>query len=190
MIIAGFDVSTNTVGWSVIQNKDLKITYIDSGYYKPLKKGSVFEKLVALRKWVLTILEKYNPDKVIIEDIIQFMKGKSTAKTIIALSVFNRTIGLICHDWLNAYNGTTVELLNVMTIRHAIKKTKVLPDKTEVPDLVSEHLGITFPWEHSKPRGGASKLKVENYDRADGIAVALAYALKVNNPKVKKTKKK
>jgi hypothetical protein len=76
-----------------------------------------------------------------------------------------------------------------MTIRHGLKINKLLPKKEEIPELVAKHLGITFPYQLNKK----GKIKIENYDMADGIAVALYYSFKLTGklkPKGKKVKTK
>lgn len=192
MIIAGFDVSTKTVGWGILSIDNGNISYIDSGYFSPLKTGSIFEKLDFLRKNILDILNKYNPDKIGIEDIIKFMKNKSTAQTTLSLAIHNRTVGLACYDWLMEKNKTSPEMFNVMTIRHGIKESKELPKKEMIPDLVAKHLNISYPWERSKSskKNKNGKIKDENFDRADGIAVALYYGKRETKTLYKKIIKK
>ena len=52
-----------------------------------------------------------------------------------------------------------------------------------MPELVSNHLGITFPYKYNKN----GKIKDESYDMADGVAVALYYAFVLSKRiKVKK----
>ncbi len=179
-IIAGFDISSTTTGWCILKIEDNNIAYLDSGYFKPLKKGTIFERLDHSRKEVDKILNKYKPDKVAIEDIISFMKGASTAKTIITLSLFNRLVGMTAFNYL----GKSPELFNVMTIRHGLKLNKQLPKKEDMPELAAHHLGITFPYYYGK--GG--KIKSESYDVADAWSVAIYYA-KLLTQQVKKKKK-
>ena len=104
---------------------------------------------------------------------------KSTATTVVTLASFNRMIGLLSYDYLKSHPG----LFNVMSIRHGLKLNKNLPKKEEMPDLVSKHLGITFPYIKDKK----GKIKPESFDMADGIAVALYYAfILTNRIKIKK----
>lgn len=190
--ILGFDVSSTTIGWCAIDWDETKNTlkFSDCGYYKPIKKGTIVERIVKTRDDILKIIERVKPDYIGVEDIIQFMQGKSTAQTIIVLTTFNRMICLLAHDWLQG----KPELFSVMTIRHGLKKGKDLPKKEDMPELVAEHLGIKFPYVYGKK--GA--LKVESYDTADGVAVALYYAFvlsgkiqrKTQKPKTKKKSKK
>jgi Holliday junction resolvasome RuvABC endonuclease subunit len=149
---------------------------------KPLKNGSIIERIVDTRNKIQKVITAAKPDYIAIEDIIQFMKGASTAKTIIMLTTFNRMIGLVAYDYL----GKTPELFSVMTIRHGLKFGKIFPKKEQMPALVEKHLEITFPYEYNKK----GKLKVENYDKADGIAVALYQALLLAGKIKRKGKKK
>lgn len=190
--ILGFDVSSTTIGWCVLEFDETlnTIKFVKANYVKPLKKGNIIERIVDTRDKVQIIINNVKPDYIGVEDIIQFMQGKSTAKTIIMLTTFNRMIGLCAYDFLQR----SPELFNVMSIRHGLKLSKDLPKKEDIPDLVAKHLGITFPYEHDKK----GKVKVESFDKADGIAVALYYAFvltgkikrKIKAPKAKTKVKK
>jgi hypothetical protein len=82
-------------------------------------------------------------------------------------------IALLSHDMLHK----SPELFNVMTIRHGLKIGKDLPKKEDMSDLVAKHLEITFPNKLDKK----GKIKKENEDMADGIAVALYYSFKLTD---------
>jgi Holliday junction resolvasome RuvABC endonuclease subunit len=188
--VLGFDISSSTIGYGYLEIDDHNnIHFIDTNHYKPIKKGNMIERLVKTRNDINKIISKYNPDYIGIEDIIQFMKNKSRASTIITLALFNRMVGLTAFDYLKK----SPQLFNVMQIRHGLKLSKELPKKEEIPNLVSEHLGITFPYLYDKK----GKIKEESEDMADGIAVALYYAfvltgkiqLKVKSKKKGKKKK-
>jgi Holliday junction resolvasome RuvABC endonuclease subunit len=180
--ILGIDVSSTTIGYCVLDIKDNNIEFVNAGYLKPLKTGSIIERIVDTRDKIKKIIEDVKPDHIGIEDIIQFMQGKSTAKTIIMLTTFNRMIGLCAFDYLNK----SPELFNVMSIRHGLKLNSNLPKKEDMPELVSKHLGITFPYEYNKK----GKIKVENFDKADGMAVALYFAKLLTGQIKRKGKKK
>ena len=184
--ILGIDVSSTTCGWCVLEIDDVTndIVYLDSGFHKPLKTGSIIERIVHTRDTIENLIEKHQPDYIGIEDIIQFMKGASTAKTIIMLTTFNRMIGLCSFDFLKkSGKEKNLALFNVLSIRHAIKD-KIFPKKEEIPELVAKHLNIKFPYLINKNK----KIRVESYDVADGMAVALYYAMVLTN-KLKKKKK-
>ena len=90
--ILGFDCSSQTIGWALLEtNEDSKsINMIECGYIKPIKNGSIIDRLVNTRDKVSTIIKRLLPDYIGIEDILLFMKGKSTANTITVLTAFNR----------------------------------------------------------------------------------------------------
>jgi hypothetical protein len=181
--VLGIDVSSTTIGYCVLEIDDNNnIKYVSSNYLKPVKTGSIIERIVDTRNKIQDIINKVKPDYIGIEDIIQFMQGKSTAKTIIMLTTFNRMIGLCAHDYLNK----VPELFSVMSIRHGLKFDKIFPKKEDMPELVAKHLGITFPYELNKK----GKIKVESYDKADGVAVALYYAFILTGKVKPKGKKK
>ena len=188
--VLGFDVSSTTIGYCVLEVDTAtgKIDFVSANYIKPNKKGNIIERIADTRSKILDVIDQVKPDNIGVEDIIQFMQGKSTAKTIIMLTTFNRMIGLVAHDYLHR----APELFSVMTIRHGLKTGKDLPKKEDMPALVANHLGITFPYQYNKK----GKVKVESFDMADGIAVALYYAFVLTGkvtrkaPKVKKAKVK
>ena len=180
--VLGFDVSSTTIGYCVLEVDGSKINFIKCDYLKPTKKGSIIDRIVQTRNEVQDIINQVKPDVIGIEDIIQFMQGKSTAKTIITLTTFNRMICLLAYDYLQK----SPELFSVMSIRHGLKTGKDLPKKEDMPELVANHLGITFPYQHNKK----GKIKVESYDMADGVAVALYYAFLLSGKKTRKGKKK
>lgn len=185
MRVLGLDASTSTIGISVIDyTDDGEMTLVYCNYFKPPKNDDIFIRLAAVRGFIFDLLDKYKPDHVAIEDIILFMKGKSSAKTITGLAVLNRTVGLAV---LNHY-GTSPVLLNVLKIRHAIK-IDTLPSKEEIPELVAKHLNIDFPYKYKTKGKAKGKIAVESYDMADGIAVGLAF-IKLSKPKAKIVKKK
>jgi len=190
--VLGLDASTNTIGICVLDfSLDGYFNLVHHSYYKPPKKGHPIERLAYTKQTIENIIEEYNPNFIALEDIILFMKGKSTARTTTSLAALNRTVGLAAYD----KTKKPPTLLNVLTIRHAIKDKEV-PDKDHIPEVVAKKLNMDFPWILNKN----NKPIPENYDVADGMAVALAYAcLTINNngtfpiykeSSVKKEKKK
>ena len=173
--ILGFDVSSSCIGYCQLQLDDSNnIKFVSCNYFKPIKKGSIIDRIVHTRNKIKSIIEEVKPDYIGIEDIIQFMKGHSTAKTIIMLTTFNRMIGLTAYDYL----GKSPELFSVMSIRHFIKKQaklKQLPKKEELPKILENLLNIKFDWETKKN----GTLKKENYDKSDAICCAYYTANKI-----------
>jgi len=183
--VLGFDISSSCIGYSVLDiDDDKNISLVKAGFLKPIKKGSLIERIVDTRDHVKNIIETYQPNYIGIEDIIQFMQGKSSAKTIIMLTTFNRMVCLCAFDYLKH----SPELFNVMSIRHGLKMQKNLPKKEDMPELVAKHLNITFPYEWTAKGKKKGAIKVESYDIADGIAVSLYYAMVLTN-RIKRKKK-
>ena len=182
MRILGFDVSSTCIGYAVVDfhpaTKEMQ--YVDSGYLKPDKKiKNILLQLKDTRDKIEEIITEYEPEEIAIEDIIQFMQGKSTAKTIIKLTSFNRMIGLLCLDLLD--QAPTMH--NVNSIRSSVRKHLVTTsgynkegkiDKEELPELIAQIFHIQFPWEHKK----TGTLKMENYDRSDAMCVAFHHVYK------------
>lgn len=188
--VLGFDISSTCIGYCLLEINDKnEIIFSKCNYYKPTKKGNILERLYDTRNVIKKIIDDYKPDHIAIENIIEFMKNKSSAKTIITLALFNRMVGLVSYDYLKR----TPELFNVMQIRHGLKMSPELPKKEDMPELVSKHLGITFPYIYKKN----GKIADESGDMADGVAVALYYSfvltekiiLKDKKPKKKKKSK-
>jgi Holliday junction resolvasome RuvABC endonuclease subunit len=182
--ILGIDCSSTTIGYCVLSWDDEtnQVKFVDASYIKPIKDGSIIERIVDTRNKIRRVIADAKPDYIAIEDIIKFMKGKSTAQTIIMLTTYNRMVCLTAYD----YSGQSPELYNVMSIRHGLKMEPVLPKKEDMPALVAKHLEITFPYEYNRK----GKVKVESYDKADGMAVALYQTLLLTGKIKRKGKKK
>lgn len=184
----GFDISTTTTAYSVLELDDITgdIKLVKCEYIKPIKKGNIIERIADTRDKIKAAIDAVKPDYIGIEDILTFIPRKSTAQTVIILGIYNRMIGLLAYDYL----GKPPVLFSVMKIRHGLKIKKDLPSKEDMPALVAQHLMITFPYEYQTRGKSKGKIKVENYDKADSIAVALYYAFQLSNRLKKKTKSK
>jgi Holliday junction resolvasome RuvABC endonuclease subunit len=183
MVIIGFDVSSTTIGYCVLDiGEDIK--YIASGFIKPCKKGDLFSRLYKTKREINELLYKYTPEHVVIEEISKFFPNKSKAQTIIMLAVFNRMVGLESYAFLNK----EPLLLPVMSIRSTIRKEAKLatmPDKKELPEIIAKLLNIEFPWVTKK-----NKRLEESYDVSDGICCAFAGAHYISGKYIKKAKVK
>lgn len=178
-IILGIDVSSTCVGYSIIEY-DKKIKLINYDHFKPIKSTNIFERMTYTQDQIKSIIDKYKPDEVAIEDIAKmFSAGGSSAGTIITLASFNRAVGLICHQ-----SNLFPYLYNVMSIRHGLKKyikLEKLPKKEEMPNVIENILNIKYDWLYNRN----DKPKTENYDRADAIAVGLYHILFTNKLLIK-----
>jgi len=168
----------------------LKLKHVE--FYKPPKKGDVFERLQEVRQYIFAVTSSWNPDAVALEDIVLFMGGRSTARTITTLTALNRTVGLAVLD----NTGKSPHLYNVMKIRHQIKEGKKAPKKEDVPERVAKILEIDLEaaskGEHNFPyiMNKRNKVAKENEDMADAIAVALCHIFIERAPKKKPRKKR
>lgn len=178
MLIMGLDISSSTIGISVLDyNKKIKIKSIE--FYEPpsTQKVSLFESLLETKKFIIKKYKEVKPDCVVIEDIAEHFGGGSTSKTIIKLAIYNRTIGLTLFEEF----GITPELINVNTVRSIIKPqgTSGRLPKEDVPMAIEKKLNIKFPYLFNKK----GKIDVKTYDMADATAVALAYIIRDSEKK-------
>ena len=166
----GLDASTTTIGLSILKYDDGYLSLDHYEYYKPPKEGNIFERLGAVREFIVSKINELQPTDVALEEIIQYMK-KTTPKTIIALAQLNRTVGLAVYN----KTGKPPMLLDVNKIRRTIKLGKLQPKKEEIPDVICAHLDIIFPYVYKKQGKNKGKPADESFDMADSMAVALAY---------------
>lgn len=170
----GLDISTSTIGIAILKVKSTPhLKY--SEFFKPNKKLAQLDMLSDAKGHITELVEDFEVTEVAVEQYVQFMKGKSNAKTVIPLAILNTVIRL------DIWESCRIQprVMNVLKIRHAIKQGKKLPPKEDVPELVANILGIDFPWEYKINRRTKKKEKrVENWDVADAIAVALAHIRK------------
>lgn len=194
MKVLGLDISSSTIGYAVLScNDSFKEIKLESvNFLKPLKKGTILERLADTRDKIKKIIETIKPDYIAIEDIVLFIRNKSTAQTITTLAVFNRMVGLVAQDFLKK----SPTLINVLTIRYCIKKQANLnkfPEKTELPESLEKLLNINFPWIYNRN----DKIKDESYDMSDAICCAYCYVMllqeahhEIKKEPIKKRKKK
>lgn len=183
--ILGLDVSTSTVGISVIDvtsKGKIKIKLLD--YYKPLSADlntpDVLDMLEEAKKRILDVIDGYAPSDIAIENIIKFMKGKSSANTTLSLAIINRTLGLAAYE----RTGIKPTFLNVNTIRAKLKKAanRTTPVKKEdVPEVLESILKIKFPFIYDiNKRTKKKKIAAESYDMADALAVSYVYIMSLD----------
>src|ERR1035437_285134 len=118
-IIMGFDISSTTTAYAVLEvdEKTKDIKFIKADYIKPIKDGTIIERLADTKDKIQKIINDTKPDIIAIEDIVSFIRNKSTARTVIVLTSFNRMIGLLAYDFLKK----SPELISVLSIRHGLK---------------------------------------------------------------------
>jgi hypothetical protein len=194
------DVSTTTIGIAIIDYDDgYNIASVKTSWYRPnhtKKKWHELDSLTHLRlideaeQEILRVALQNEIDEFVVEDYVQYLGGGSTAQTIIPLAVLNMTLRMAI--WRRFYIEPVP--LSVMKVRHAIKRTKKLPPKEDIPKLIDKILakGVKYGnWEYKvNKRTKKKELAQESYDMADAVAVGLAYIKIKSSPKPKKRSKK
>jgi Holliday junction resolvasome RuvABC endonuclease subunit len=175
--ILGLDISSSTIGWSILEYNDKQIILKEYGYIKPpnSSKGSLTFRVSAAYDEVYKFLKSKKPDAVASEAYAnKFPRGKSTARTIIVLSVFNELISMACLKSLK-YEP---EKYAVMTIRSMLSKFAgyKISSKEECFEFIKKYFS-----NYSLRNNRNGKIAKECYDEADAIAVALTYILKERN---------
>lgn len=175
--ILGIDCSSATIGWGFILVNDTLSLKSYGHICPPDAKFSIFERLNDVFNKIDILCKELNPTHIAIEDILLFMKGNSTARTITILTAFNRVVGLSAYR-----NNKNILLYSVGTIRKTIKDYYELPskiEKTQMPDIIRENLEPKFANIINK-KNNINKI---TYDEADGVAVSLCCAIKMKGSK-------
>lgn len=182
MLILGLDISSATIGWSVLEVVDDKCSLKDFGHIKPTSKKKSDDNFSARLNYafdaITDLVRKQSPDVIAIEDYAKkFSKGRSSANTILILSSFNEVCGLA------AYRASNIKPIRipVTTLRKLVKK-EYSCDIDDKPDVLAfcKKTFNNFLTQNNR----AGNIKKESYDEADSIIVSLGYYLE------KKSKKK
>ncbi len=171
--ILGLDISSSTIGWALVSYKDEgKPSVISYGHIKPpgSNKGSLTYRISCAYNQIEDLLHSLGDiDAVAIEAYAnKFTKGRSSARTIIVLSVFNELVSLACFKTLNI----EPKKYAVVTIRSCL--SKFFNKKIESKD--DAFLSIEKYFDEFNTRlNRKGSIKKECYDESDAIAVSIAY---------------
>jgi len=179
----GFDISSSTIGYASIIVKDGYVLDVDCDYYKPNKIPTTIMSLVQTQKDMSIIVKKmkdkaeqWNVELMVAVEDFLLAHSTTSAQSITLLAVYNAAVCLAL------YNVTQVDPrpIPVATIRAKLRRlsgTKDIP-KEMVPDIVEIIINDRKQngWVLEQYTGKKGAILKENYDIADGIAVALAYA--------------
>ena len=172
--ILGLDISSSTIGFSILEYDDSQIILKEYGHIKPPKKEG--QSLSFRANEAMKILEdffkKKSPEAVASENYAtRFSQGRSTANTIIVLSVFNEITSISCMRALNIEPTKYA----VISIRSKLSKFSGSPisSKEECFDFITKYF-TSFKIRFKK----TGKIKDECFDEADAIAVALTHIIK------------
>lgn len=171
------DISSSTIGWAIIGSEDDRITILEHGHLKPVKDSySLANRALKSQVLVRNLIRKYNPDKIAIEDYVtKFTKGRSTARTIVVLSVFNEAMSMACIE----EKKVDPDKIAVTTIRSLISKASGLKisSKEECFDYIKSIPSFSIKLNKKQ------KIKKETYDEADAVAVGIASVIRSGNVK-------
>jgi Holliday junction resolvasome RuvABC endonuclease subunit len=173
--ILGLDCSSKTVGWGLLACQPTVL--VAHGYFNPLpSKHHFMARLDDMFERITTLCNEFRPSSVAIEDIIQHMRGGSSAQTITVLAAFNRVAALAA--W--RYGVKNLFFYPVSTIRKTIREgigrnTKI--EKEDMPNIVRVNLCSEFSDIISK-KGSVSDFTM---DEADGIAVGWCHIFSKGN---------
>lgn len=171
--VMGLDISSNTIGYAIVDYDSSKITLIKYGHIKPppSAKGSLsFRGLKSMEK-IKKLYQDENPDEVAVELYAsRFSAGRSTARTIIVLSFFNELMSMVCLDTLK-YEPEKYTVANIRSTISKFLKIKSV-SKEQIFDLIKNTFSNFIPAKNKL--GNISK---ESYDQADAVAVAFCHAI-------------
>lgn len=174
MRILSLDISSSCIGWALFEENDGDAILITFGHIKPPKKekGSLSYRLQKTEDELRKIINKYNPNQVAIEDYAKrFSMGRSTANTIIMLSVFNEVLTLLCFKQISA----DPYRYPVVTIRSCLSKHfgQKIVSKDDIFPAISSNAQIFLTRQNKK-----GNLAKECYDEGDAIAVGMTHLIK------------
>jgi len=176
-MILGLDISTSSIGWSLLASNGtlIKQAYIPLGKIK-----NTLQKTERVIYELKEIKEKHDITHIFIEENLQmFRPGLSSAKVLITLARFNGMVTLLSYQVL----GVEPEFLNVNAARKLVglkinKKDKTTTTKEKVLDWVDNELNQTFAWPmkilKSGPRKGFEIYDAGCFDIADAYVIARA----------------
>lgn len=174
--ILGIDCSSSTIGWAYMGVEDNKIKLLEHGHIKPPGKDiPLLERLDSVSKEMANLCDRFKPDSTIIEEIAQFMKGKTSANTIITLAVFNRACALQLYRSTNK-NPLFLLPISIRTrIKRFLGRTEKI-EKEEIPTILQNYFGKSFFKVVGYKQRGKNKGQpiVETYDESDAVAAAWA----------------
>lgn len=174
--VLGLDISSATIGWATLLCDGESILLDEYGFIKPpaSKKGSLAYRASVAADAIEELIDEKSPQIVAIEAYAnKFPSGRSTARTIIVLSVFNEVLSIAALKKM----GVDPFRYPVVTIRSQISKFagKKISSKEECFAYICERFS-----NFNIRKNRAGNIAKELYDEADAIAAALTCIIKEN----------
>ena len=175
-MLLALDISTSCTGYCLFDENEL----VDIGHINLSKHKGLFEKASHVKQAIITLDDRYNIDRVVVEENLQaFRPGLSSAKTLMTLAQFNGVVRWICPERLEV----PVEAINVNTARKSIglkidRKNKEKNTKQQVLEWVaSDNSEIKWPTKilKSGPNKGQQRTCNEAYDMADAYVIGKSF---------------
>jgi len=179
--ILGIDCSSSTIGWAYLGVENNVINILEHGHIKPPDKDTpLLDRLDSVSKSMADLCEKFKPSVIIIEEIAQYMAGRTSANTIITLAVFNRICALQLYRSSGQYPMFMLPISIRTRIKRFLKRAEQI-DKEEIPAILQNYFGKTFFKVVGYKQRGKNKGQpiVETYDEADAVAAAWACAIEL-----------
>lgn len=150
MIVLGLDPGTRHFGWGVVRKNGTRLAHIAHGVLDVVNEGELGERLVAIEKRLLEVVEEHKPDEASIESLFFAKDAQAAAKLGhargVALLVCARA-GLASYEYAPA----------------RVKKTIAgggRADKSQVAQMIRVVLGLAA---------------VPRPDAADALAIAVTH---------------
>jgi len=175
--ILSLDISSSTIGWSLLEEELTYIKILEHGHIKPVKDNlSLANRALKTQVLIRNLIKKYDPDFIAIEDYVsRFSQGRSSARTIIVLSVFNECMSMVCIE----EKKVDPDKIAVTSIRSLISKSfgEKISSKEECFDFIKKIPSFSI---RTNKKGSVKK---ETFDEADAVAVGIASIIRRNNGK-------
>lgn len=174
MLILGIDPGTATTGWGLIKKiEDRDFEIIEWGLIETKKETAPHIRLHEIHEQMLSILDKFRPDVLVMEKVFMF----NNAKTVIRVSQAQGVILLSC-----ASSGINIEVFEYapQTIKKLITGTG-RANKKEMEAAVKEILGAKLSKKDLKDGNGKARKMTKTYvDNAyDALAIAMSHLMKI-----------
>ncbi len=80
MIVLGLDPGTRHFGWGVVRKTGTRLLHVAHGVFDVDKVGDLGERLVAIEKGILGVVEEHRPDQASIESLFFAKDAQAAAK--------------------------------------------------------------------------------------------------------------
>lgn len=163
MIILGIDPGIAIVGFGVVENIKEKNRCIDYGVINTSKDLSVPERLMLISKGLESLIDKYKPDAIAVEELFFNTNVKTAitvahARGVILLTAMNKCCSLYEYTPLQIKQGLTgYGRADKMQIQQMVKVLLKL-DKIPRPDDAADALAVALC--HSQTKAFSSMFKI------------------------------